>query len=94
MKSSGPKLLESARYRLIPALVCQNVKPEDGTAAVTPESPARLASVGLQYGFFIGCLGPVDNENKTARYARHPPRQAGAKFGALQLPPNNWPVSR
>ncbi|WP_210237957.1 hypothetical protein, partial [Mesorhizobium sp. M2D.F.Ca.ET.223.01.1.1] len=59
----------------------QNVKPEDGTAAVTAESPARLASVGLQYGFFIGCLGLVDDENKTARYARHPPRQAGAKFG-------------
>jgi len=34
----------------------QNEKPEDGTAAVTAESLPRLASVGLQYGFFIGCL--------------------------------------
>ncbi|WP_181180553.1 hypothetical protein [Mesorhizobium sp. B2-4-6] len=54
----------------------QNVKPEDGTAAVTAESLSRLASVGLRYGFFIGCLGPVDDEIRTARYARRPPRQA------------------
>jgi len=39
----------------------QNVKPEDGTAAVTAESLSRLASVGLRYGFFIGCLGSVDD---------------------------------
>jgi len=59
----------------------QNVKPEDGKAAVTAESLSRLASVGLQYGFFIGCLGPVDDQNRTATYARRPLRQALRKIG-------------
>ncbi|MBZ9986601.1 hypothetical protein LB572_05765 [Mesorhizobium sp. BH1-1-5] len=57
------------------------MKPEDGKAAVTAESLSRLASVGLQYGFFIGCLDPVDDEHRRATYARCPPRQAQTKFG-------------
>ncbi len=48
----------------------QNVKPEDGMAAVAAESLSRLASVGLQYGFFIGCLDPVDDEIGTATMPR------------------------
>ncbi|WP_201414723.1 hypothetical protein [Mesorhizobium sp. J8] len=48
----------------------QNVKPEAGVAAVVAESLSRLASVGLQYGFFIGCLDPVDDETGTATMPR------------------------
>jgi len=78
----------------------QNVKPEDGKAAVTAESLSRLASVGLQYGFFIGCLGPVDDQNRTATYARRPPRQAPRKIGAEanlaaeKMAARNRPASR
>ncbi|CDX40394.1 hypothetical protein MPLSOD_40418 [Mesorhizobium sp. SOD10] len=46
------------------------MKPEDGTAAVAAESLLRLASVGLQYGFFINCLDPVDDEIGTATMLR------------------------
>ncbi|MBZ9761637.1 hypothetical protein LB553_12215 [Mesorhizobium sp. CA8] len=46
------------------------MKPEDGKAAVTAESLSRLASVGLQYGFFIGCLDPVEGKIRTATMLR------------------------
>jgi hypothetical protein len=88
------------RAPLNPGLGIQNVKPEDGKAAVTAESLSRLASVGLQYGFFIRCLGPVDDEHRTGRYARCQPRQARTKFGAGEnlatktWPPSNRPASR
>ncbi|MEI9406658.1 hypothetical protein [Mesorhizobium argentiipisi] len=62
----------------------QNVKPEDGKAAVAAESLSRLASVGLQYGFFIGCLDPVDDKIRTAimlRVLRVKRRESGDERG-------------
>ncbi|TPI12738.1 hypothetical protein FJW06_16245 [Mesorhizobium sp. B4-1-3] len=62
----------------------QNVKPEDGVAAVAAESLSRLASVGLQYGFFIGCLDPIDDEIGTATM----PRIRRVKRGQIWPPCN------
>jgi hypothetical protein len=56
------------------------VKPEDGVAAVAAESLSRLASVGLQYGFFIGCLGPVDDKIGQ-QLCPASAASSGAKFG-------------